>query len=102
MSVKISAICDTDDAGLKLMKAAKELNIDMKYEVQRDNVIINELSNEEIKSSDAILFVTQKEIEQIIDVERFIHMDYYQVVPVFIMQDAKSILIEVRDDLKQQ
>ena len=85
-----------------VMKAAKELNIDMKYEVQKENVIINELSNEEIKSSDAILFVTQKEIEQIIDVERFIHMDYYQVVPVFIMQDAKSILIEVRDDLKQQ
>ena len=46
MSVKISAICDTDDAGLMLMKAAKELNIDLKYEVQKDNVIINELSDE--------------------------------------------------------
>lgn len=99
MNKRISVICDKDEWGMLVKKAGKELDIDINYEVQSDNVITNELSDEVIKSSDAILFVTQKEIEQIIDVERFIDLDYYQVAPVFIEQDAKSILKEVIDDV---
>ena len=46
-----------------------------------------------------LFYLLPKGIEQIIDVERFIDLDYYQVAPVFIEQDAKSILKEVIDDV---
>ena len=43
---------------------------------------------------------TQKEIEQIEDMDRFKHRYYYQVLPIFIMQDTKAILDEIIEDLK--
>ena len=60
MSKRISVICDKDEWGMLVKKAGKELDIDINYEVQSDNIITNELSDEVIKSSDAILFVTQR------------------------------------------
>ena len=44
--------------------------------------------------------IAPEEIEQIEDMDRFKHRYYYQVLPIFIMQDTKAILDEIIEDLK--
>ena len=99
MSIKIAAVCDNELSGQMLKKAANKLGITVNFEVQSNNGIFNKLSDEIIYSSNIILFVTEKEIEQIDEIERFIDREYYEVLPQFVLADAKNVISEITTDL---
>ena len=71
MSIKIAAICDNELSGKMLKDAGEKLGLVVNYEVQNNNGITNKLSYEMIYSSNIVLFVTEKEIEHIEEIERF-------------------------------
>ena len=100
MSINLVAVCDKEVVAKQLEQTCDKLGYDITCEIQQENEIINKLSDEALDKSNAILLVTQKEIEQIEDMDRFKHRHYYQVLPIFIMQDTKAILDEIIEDLK--
>lgn len=99
MNIKIAAVCDNELSGQMLKEAANKLGITVNFEVQSNNGIFNKLSDEIIYSSNIILFVTEKEIEQIDEIERFIDREYYEVLPQFVLADAKNVISEITTDL---
>ena len=72
MNIKIAAVCDNELSGKLLKETSSKLGIVLNYEVQNEDGIINKLPNDIIENSNIILFVTEKEIEQIREIERFI------------------------------
>ena len=72
MSIKIAAVCDNELSGKMLKECGEKMNFVVNYEVQNGSAIINKLSDNIIKTSNIVLFVTEKEIEQIEEIERFI------------------------------
>ena len=63
------------------------------------NKIKNKLSNENIKSSNVILFVTDKSVEDIEEIERFIDCEYYEVEPKFVIENPINVINEIATDL---
>lgn len=99
MSIKIAAICDNDLSGKLLKEAGSKLGIIVNYEIQDENEIINKLSNDIIQNSNIVLFVTEKEIEHIEEIERFIDREYYEVLPQFVMENPDNVISEITLDL---
>ncbi len=99
MEKSIVVVCDSKECSNLLIKAGKELNINIKCETQIEEQINGELTINDIKESVAVLFVVDKEIEEIENIERFIDFEYYEVEPKFILSDAKSVLREIITDL---
>ena len=99
MSIKIAAICDNDLSGKLLKETSSKLGIVLNYEVQNEKVIINKLTDDVIQNSNIILFVTEKEIEQIRDIERFIDREYYEVLPQFVLEDPDNVISEITLDI---
>ena len=99
MNIKIAAVWDNSLLGEKLKEAGKKCNVEVNFEAQTDRGIENKLSMETIFSSNVILFVTEKEIEQIDEIERFIDREYYEVLPQFVLADAKNVISEITTDL---
>lgn len=99
MEKNIVVICDSKECSDLLLKAGKELNINIKCETQIKDKISNELTINEIRESVAVLFAVDKEIEEIENIERFIDFEYYEVEPKFILADTKSVLSEIITDI---
>ena len=99
MNLKISVVCNDEEIAKLLTKSGKELGYEINCEVQEENKIKNKLSSENIKSSNAILFVTDKNVEDIEDIERFIDCEYYEVEPKFIIENPINVINEIVTDL---
>lgn len=99
MNIKIAAVCDNELSGQMLKEAANKLGITVNFEVQSNNGIFNKLSDEIIYSSNIILFVTEKEIEQIEGIERFIDREYYEVAPQFVIENPANVISEITMDI---
>lgn len=99
MSLKIVAVCDNELSGKILEKTGEKLGLIVKYEVQDFTGIKNELSLSDIDTSSVVLFVTEKDVEQIEGIERFIDREYYEVLPQFVIEDAKNVISEITMDL---
>ena len=99
MNIKIAAICDNELSGKLLKESSTKLGITVNYEVQNEKGIINKLSNNVIENSNIILFVTEKEIEQIEGIERFIDREYYEVLPHFVIENPANVISEITLDL---
>lgn len=98
MTLKIAAVCDDKLSGEMLKEAGNKLGLVVNYEVQDKNGIINKLSDEIILSSNVILFVTEREVEQIEEIERFIDREYYEVLPQFVIENAENVISEITAD----
>ncbi len=99
MNLKISAVCNNEESAKALTEAGKQLGYEINCEVQEQNKIKNKLSNENIKSSNAILFVTDKSVEDIEEIERFIDCEYYEVEPKFVIENPINVINEIATDL---
>ena len=99
MNLKISVVCNDEEIAKLLTKSGKELGYEINCEVQEENKIKNKLSSENIKISNAILFVTDKNVEDIEDIERFIDCEYYEVEPKFIIENPINVINEIVTDL---
>lgn len=99
MDIKIVAVCDDNTSGKILKESGESIGILVNYEVQNENGIINKLSDKVISESNIVLFVTEKEVEQIEEIERFIDREYYEVLPKFVIEDAKNVISEITMDL---
>lgn len=99
MNIKIVAICDNELSGKLLKETGSKLGIIVNYEVQNENGIVNKLSNDIIQNSNIVLFVTEKEVEQIEEIERFIDREYYEVLPQFVIENPSNVISEITLDL---
>lgn len=99
MNIKIAAICDNELSGKLLKETGSKLGIIINYEVQNENGIINKLSNDIIQNSNIVLFVTEKEVEEIEEIERFIDREYYEVLPQFVIENPYNVISEITLDL---
>lgn len=100
MNINLVAICDKEMVAKVLEQTCEKLGYNINCEIQGKNYMIDKLSDEVLDKADAILIVTQREFEQIEDNERFKNRNYYQVLPIFVIQDAINIISEVVEDLK--
>lgn len=99
MNIKIAAICDNELSGKLLKETASKIGILVNYEVQNENGIVNKLSNDTIQNSNIVLFVTEKEVEEIEEIERFIDREYYEVLPQFVIENPSNVISEITLDL---
>ena len=99
MNLKIAAICDNELSGKLLKETGSKLGIIINYEVQNENGIINKLSNDIIQNSNIVLFVTEKEVEEIKEIEKFIDREYYEVLPQFVIENPSNVISEITLDL---
>ena len=99
MNIKIAAICDNELSGKLLKETGSKLGIIINYEVQNENGIINKLSNDIIQNSNIVLFLTEKEVEEIEEIERFIDREYYEVLPQFVIENPSNVISEITLDL---
>ncbi|MBQ6631843.1 MAG: PTS sugar transporter subunit IIBC [Romboutsia sp.] len=97
---KIITVVTNDNDCIKLLEdAGSSMNIEIRYEIQSNGKITNELSINDIKESTAVLFATDGEVEDIEKIERFIDCEYYEVEKQFIYNDVVSVLKEILADL---
>ena len=95
----ITVIANNNDCIEYLKKAGYSIGVEIKFEIQSDGKIINELSVNDIKQSTAVLFAINGEVEEIEKIERFIDCEYYEVEENFIINDSKLVLQEILCDL---
>lgn len=97
---KIITVVTNDNDCIKLLEnAGDSMNVEIKYEIQSNGKITNELSINDIKESTAVLFAIDGEVEDIEKIERFIDCEYYEVEKQFIYNDAAAVLKEILADL---
>jgi len=99
MSLNIVAVCDNEQSAKSLINGSKEMGYNIYCEIQDGNNIKNELSIDSIKKCNVVLFVTNKSIEEIDGIERFIDREYYEVEPQFVINDSINVLKEIASDL---
>ena len=95
----IVVICEDINCGKKLKACAKDLNYNVEFEIQNENEIVNKISEKDIKNSSAVLFVVNKGINEINDIERFIDIEYYEVEPCVVLDNPKQVIVEIISDL---
>ena len=99
MSLNIVAVCDNEESAKSLINGGKEIGYNIYCEIQDGNDIKNELSIESIKNSNVVLFVTNRSVEEIDGIERFIDREYYEVEPQFVINNPINVLKEIASDL---
>ena len=99
MNKSIIAVCQNEESRNALISVCKEMNIDVKAEVQSNEEIKYEVKDEEIKNATYILFVIDYEVEEIEKIERFIDCEYYEVEPKYVMNDVKAVLNEILSEV---
>ena len=99
MSLNIVAVCDNEESAKFLINGGKEIGYNIYCEIQDGNDIKNELSIESIKNSNVVLFVTNRSVEEIDGIERFIDREYYEVEPQFVINNPINVLKEIASDL---
>ena len=95
----IVVVANNNDCIDHLKKAGDSIDVEIKYEIQSQGKIINELSINDIKESTAVLFAIDGEVENVEKIERFIDCEYYEVEEDVIKNDAKLVLEEILSDL---
>ena len=95
----IVVICENIECANNLDESAKKLGYSIKYEIQEGTNIINEISIEDIKSAKAVLFVLDRSIEEIEEIERFIDIEYYEVEPSIAINNADQVIKEIIMDI---
>ena len=97
---KIIVVVSNDNECIESLKRAGDsIGVEIKYEIQSQGIIINELSINDIKESTAVLFAIDGEVEDVEKIERFIDCEYYEVEEQIIKNDAKLVLEEILSDL---
>lgn len=97
---KIIVVVSNDNEYIESLKRAGDsIGVEIKYEIQSQGKIINELSINDIKESTAVLFAIDGEVEDVEKIERFIDCEYYEVEEQIIKNDAKLVLEEILSDL---
>lgn len=97
---KIIVVVSNDNECIESLKRAGDsIGVEIKYEIQSQGKIINELSINDIKESTAVLFAIDGEVEDVEKIERFIDCEYYEVEEEIIKNDAKLVLEEILSDL---
>ena len=99
MSLNIVAVCDNEESAKSLINGGKEIGYNIYCEIQDGNDIKNELSTQSIKNSNVVLFVTNRSVEEIDGIERFIDREYYEVEPQFVINNPINVLKEIASDL---
>lgn len=99
MSLNIVAVCDNEESAKSLINGSEEIGYKVYCEIQDGINIKNELSMENIKKCNVVLFVTNRSIEEIDGIERFIDREYYEVEPQFVISDPINVLKEIASDL---
>ena len=99
MSLNIVAVCDNEESAKSLINGGKEIGYNIYCEIQDGNNIKNELSIESIKNSNVVLFVTNRNVEEIDGIERLIDREYYEVEPQFVINNPINVLKEIASDL---
>ena len=99
MSLNIVAVCDNEESAKSLINGGKEIGYNIYCEIQDGNDIKNELSIQSIKNSNVVLFVTNRSVEEIDGIERFIDREYYEVEPQFVINNPINVLKEIASDL---
>ena len=90
---KIIVVVSNDNECIESLKRAGDsIGVEIKYEIQSQGKIINELSINDIKESTAVLFAIDGEVEDVEKIERFIDCEYYEVEEQIIKNDAKLVL----------
>lgn len=100
MSINLAAVCDKEIVAKILEQTCEKLGYKMNCEIQQENNIIDKLCEDTLDNASAILIVTQKEVQQVAKMDRFKHHNYYQVLPILIIHDAKSIINKIVKDIK--
>ena len=95
----IVAICENLQSDEAIKLAGKELGINVVCEIQENCKIQNEISEAEIRKACAVLFVISFEVEDIEKIERFIDCEYYEVEPKYVINDAKSVIKEIMEEI---
>lgn len=98
----IVVICENLQSAEAIKLAGKELGINVVCEIQENCKIqneINEISEAEIRKACAVLFVISFEVEDIEKIERFIDCEYYEVEPKYVINDAKSVIKEIMEEI---
>ncbi len=99
MTKIIVAVCENKECAKNLYDAGQKLNIDVKYEIQSNGTIENEVELKYIKEATAILFATDEDVENIEGIERFIDCEYYEVDCDTAINKADIVIKEIIDDL---
>jgi len=99
MSLNIVAVCDNEQSAKSLINGSKEIGYKVYCEIQDGKNIKNELSIENIKNSNVVLFVINRSVEEIDGIERFIDREYYEVEPQFVINNPINVLKEIASDL---
>ena len=95
----IVVICEDINCANKLKESAIDLNYNIEFEIQNENGIKNKISEKNIKDASAVLFVINKGVNEINDIERFIDVEYYEVEPCIALENPKQVISEIIADL---
>ena len=57
------------------------------------------LTEKDIKDARAVLFVINRGIEEVNEIERFIDVEYYEVEPCIALENPKQVISEIIADL---
>lgn len=95
----IVVICENIQSVEAIKSAGQELGINVVCEIQENCKIQNEISEAEIRKACAVLFVISFEVEDIEKIERFIDCEYYEVEPKYVINDAKSVIKEIMEEI---
>lgn len=95
----IVVICEDVKCANKLKESAANLNYNVEFEIQKENEIINKIPTKDIKEAKAVLFVINKGIDEIDEIERFIDIEYYEVEPNIALENPSQVIREIISDL---
>lgn len=95
----IAVICEDINCAKKLQEEANKLGYEVIYEIQTRDTIENEIKEQDIKSSECVLFSLNRRIEDIINIERFIDVEYYEVEPEIVINNTNQVISEIIEDL---
>lgn len=95
----IVAICENKECVNALVKACNDIGYNIDTEIQKNNIIIDEVSEEKIKKADAVLFTLNCTIEEVEGIERFIDCEYYEVDPDVVINNTDIVLKEIEMDI---
>lgn len=95
----IVVICDDINCVKRLQEEANKLGYEIIYEIQTKDTIENEIKEQDIKSSECVLFSLNRRIEDIINIERFIDVEYYEVEPNIVINNANQVISEIIEEL---
>ena len=99
MEKTIVAVCNDEKCSQSLKQSGQKLGYKVKTEIQQNETIINEIKKYDIENAAIILFDTGTDVEAIDHIERFIDREYYEVDPLYVIENAEAVINEIIMDL---